>query len=163
MVGVAGRLCRFEEVEVEEEVRAGVSGEEASLAPDFGVRDSGRSGHVSRHLRAKLGPTQSRMQTARATVSRGKLAFASIDWTIWTEAVANEADEGMRLTRWIAGPGYERCRVSAWQLRQNGEMAIAIANTEPYLDRLHEENSRVHHIEDSGMASCESRVSLEAV
>jgi hypothetical protein len=59
----------------------------------------------------------------------------------------------------------KRCRVSASlaHYAQKGEMAIAIGKTKTYLDRLQEENSRVGHIKDFEMASCESRVSWEAV
>lgn len=44
------------------------------------------------------------MHTARAIVSRGRLARVRIDWTVATDGVASEAEGGMRLTRWIAGP-----------------------------------------------------------
>lgn len=44
------------------------------------------------------------MHTARATVSMGKFARLRMACTRGTEAVAREADEGMRLTRWMAGP-----------------------------------------------------------
>jgi hypothetical protein len=55
------------------------------------------------------------MHTARATVSIGRLARLKMAWTRGTEAVASEADDGIRLTRCIAGPvikvSTEKCHI----------------------------------------------------
>lgn len=64
----------------------------------------GSKGHDSRHARANFLPKLSRMHTARATVSMGKSARLRIACTTGTEAAAKEADDGIRLTRWTAGP-----------------------------------------------------------
>lgn len=66
--------------------------------------DADCRGHDRRQCRANLAPRLSRMQTAKATVSRGRSARLRMAWTRGTEATDSEADEGMRLTRWIAGP-----------------------------------------------------------
>lgn len=44
------------------------------------------------------------MHAVRATVSRGRPARVRIVWTSEAEASTREAAEGMRLTRWMAGP-----------------------------------------------------------
>jgi hypothetical protein len=44
------------------------------------------------------------MQTARATVSRGRLARVRIAWTSGADGVVRERDDGIRFVRWIDGP-----------------------------------------------------------
>lgn len=48
------------------------------------------------------------MQTARASVSSGRLARVRRACTCGIEAYVRHADEGIKLVRWIAGPGIVR-------------------------------------------------------
>lgn len=69
----------------------------------------GSNGQESRHARANFLSKLSRMHTARATVSMGKSARLKIACTAGTEAVVSEADDGIRLTKWMAGPVGDVC------------------------------------------------------
>lgn len=60
-----------------------------------------------RQQAAKREVRLSRMQTARASVSRGRAARERRVWTREKEGGTRDAAEGMRLERWIAGPGME--------------------------------------------------------
>ena len=69
-------------------------------------------GHPWRHMRAKREFNESRMQTARASVSRGRLARVRIAWTSGTDGDIREVDDGMRFVRWTAGPACAICDIS---------------------------------------------------
>jgi len=62
-------------------------------------------GMERRQEAAKREVRLSRMQTARASVSRGMAARERRVWTREKEGETRDAAEGMRLERWIAGPG----------------------------------------------------------
>lgn len=64
------------------------------------------SGRDMRNLRENLASSESRMQTARAMVSRGRAARERMVWTREVEGAVTEAPGGCRLTRWTAGPVY---------------------------------------------------------
>ena len=57
-----------------------------------------------RHCSAKREFSESRIQTARARVSRGRFARVKMAWTSGAEAVVKDVDDGIRFVRWIAGP-----------------------------------------------------------
>lgn len=61
-------------------------------------------GQDSRNANAKRELRESRMQTARAMVSSGRLARVRIAWTRGTEGSVREVEEGIRFVRWMAGP-----------------------------------------------------------
>ena len=61
-------------------------------------------GQEWRNERAKRELRESRMQTARAMVSRGRLARVRIAWTRGVEGRVREVAGGIRFVRWIAGP-----------------------------------------------------------
>ena len=61
-------------------------------------------GQPCRHLGAKREFNESRMQTARAMISSGRLARVRIAWTSGTDGDVREVGEGIRFARWIAGP-----------------------------------------------------------
>lgn len=67
-------------------------------------------GRDMRNLRENLASRESRMQTARAMVSRGRAARERIVWTRVVEGPVTEAPGGCRLTRWTDGPVYRRRR-----------------------------------------------------
>lgn len=67
------------------------------------------SGHDSRQVRANFVSRLSRMQTARASISMVRSALDSMAWTKGTDALASDADAGIRLTRWMAGPATKNC------------------------------------------------------
>ena len=69
----------------------------------MGLKDPGNDcevrGQPFRHCKAKREFSESRMQTARAMVSRGRSARVRIAWTSGTEEVVREVDEGIRFVR----------------------------------------------------------------
>lgn len=52
------------------------------------------------------------MQTARARVSKGRLARVRRAWTSGTDGDVREVDDGMRFVRCIAGPVCVTCEIS---------------------------------------------------
>lgn len=62
-------------------------------------------GSERRQRGAKRGVRESRMQAARARVSRGRLACVRRLWVRVGEGGRREAAQGMRLERYVAGPG----------------------------------------------------------
>lgn len=66
------------------------------------------------------------MQTARAMVSRGRLARVSIAWTNGTEAVVSDVEEGIRFVRWTAGPAcnmeYQPEFQAPWEGHMGGKL-----------------------------------------
>lgn len=61
-------------------------------------------GRPFRHCNAKRGFKESRMQTAKAMVSRGRETRVRIAWMRGVEGSVRETEEGIRFVRWIAGP-----------------------------------------------------------
>lgn len=73
---------------------------------EAGVMAGSVRGHERRQVRANLASRLSRMQTAKATVSMGSWARESMAWTRSCDGTASgDAVDGIRLTRWTAGPG----------------------------------------------------------
>ena len=82
-------------------------------------------GQFLRKERAKQASRESRMQTANAIVSSGRLARDSMLCTSGTEELVREVEEGMRFVRWVAAPaGYislssnshSRSQQGSWEL-----------------------------------------------
>lgn len=63
-------------------------------------------------MSAKREFKESRMQTARARVSRGRLARVRRAWTSGTDGDIRDVDDGMRFVRCIAGPTSLGLRIS---------------------------------------------------
>lgn len=57
-----------------------------------------------RHERANREFNESRIQTAKASISIGNSALERIAWTNGTEGAVREVEEGIRFVRWVAGP-----------------------------------------------------------
>jgi len=64
----------------------------------------GVRGQFLRKQEAKRESSESRMQTANAMVSRGRLARESMPCASGTDGLVREVEDGMRFVRWVAGP-----------------------------------------------------------
>jgi len=80
-------------------------------------------GRDCRQESAKREFRESRMQTERAMVSRGMQARARMAWICGIEGAVRDAEEGMRLERWRAGPSRVGSRISLCaENKEDGEM-----------------------------------------